>query len=481
MPELSFQEIGRISLDISRQEITFSHLLDDLTDHICCDVEAEMQNGFSFTEAYSRVKKRLGSRRLKEIQEETLYAIDTKYRKMKKTMKISGVAGTILMGFAATLKIMHLPLAGALFTLGALLLALVFLPSALTVLWKETRSGRRLFLFITAFLAGSFFILGILFKVQHWPGAGLIITLSLVTGLLLFLPSLLLTKIRETEISAKIPVYITAALGFGMYAAGLFLRINHWPLAGVFATTGALVIFFIVFPWYTWLNWKEEMVISSRFLFMVIASLALVIPVALLNLSIERSYELGFYDNQDRQEALYNYQRERNGVEGMVSQYQVTYRDISDLHRRTGELMAIITDMEAEMVKIAEGSPGNPSQNPPQLINTGVSTRIDYRNLTKPFHPSPAELVMFPGTERRRQLDEAMKNYTGLLTEAAGQDKMEILGPLLEYSSFFPSGQDESDNIALLPALHAITVLKNRILLAEVIAMKILSWSDITE
>ncbi|HSL85500.1 MAG TPA: hypothetical protein VK861_01035, partial [Bacteroidales bacterium] len=273
MPELSIQEIGRISRDISRQEITFSHLLEDLTDHICCDVEAEMQNGFSFTEAYSRVKRRLGVRRLKEIQEETLYAIDTKYRKMKKTMKISGVAGTVLMGFAATLKIMHLPLAGALFTLGALLLALVFLPSALTVLWKETRSGRRLFLFITAFLAGSFFILGILFKVQHWPGAGLIITLSLVTGLLLFLPSLLLTKIRETEISAKIPVYITAALGFGMYAAGLFLRINHWPLAGVFATTGALIIFFIVFPWYTWLTWKEEMVISSRFLFMVIASL----------------------------------------------------------------------------------------------------------------------------------------------------------------------------------------------------------------
>ncbi len=273
---------------------------------------------------------------------------------------------------------------------------------------------------------------------------------------------------------------ISGVAGTVLMGFAATLKIMHLPLAGVFATTGVLIIFFIVFPLYTWLTWKEEINISSRFLFMVIASLALVIP-ALLNLSMERSDEPGFYDHQDRQEALYNYQRERNSVEGMISQYQVAYRDINDLHRRTGELMAIIADMEAEMVKIAEGSPGNPLQNPPQLINTGVLTRIDYRNLTKPFHPSPAEQVMFPGTEHRRQLDEAMNNYTGLLAGAVDQDKMEILGPLLDYSSFFPSGQDESENIALLPALHAITVLKNRILLAEVIAMKILTWSDEAE
>ena len=48
MPELSFQNIEDISLDIRRQEITFSHLADELIDHICCDVENEMQKGLSF-------------------------------------------------------------------------------------------------------------------------------------------------------------------------------------------------------------------------------------------------------------------------------------------------------------------------------------------------------------------------------------------------------------------------------------------------
>jgi len=114
MPELTFQDIDRIRRDVRGQDICFSHLADELLDHLCCDVEQEMACGLNFSEAYRRVKEKMGHRRLKEIQEETLYAVDTKYRNMKNTMKISGIAGTALLGFAALFKIMHWPLAGIL-------------------------------------------------------------------------------------------------------------------------------------------------------------------------------------------------------------------------------------------------------------------------------------------------------------------------------------------------------------------------------
>jgi len=129
MPELRLQHIDQIRGDITRQEITFSHLLEDLIDHVCCDVENEMQSGLNFSDAYQRVNQKMGPRRLKEIQEETLYLVDYKYRIMKNTMKISGVAGTIMFGFAALFKIQHWPGAGILMTLGALILVFVFLPS----------------------------------------------------------------------------------------------------------------------------------------------------------------------------------------------------------------------------------------------------------------------------------------------------------------------------------------------------------------
>jgi len=118
MPELSLQNIDQISNDIRNEEISFSHLLDDLIDHVCCDVEYEMQRGVDFHRAYQVVKQKMGSpRRIREIQEETLYSVDSKYRKMKNTMKISGIAGTLIFGCAALFKIQHWPGAGILLTI----------------------------------------------------------------------------------------------------------------------------------------------------------------------------------------------------------------------------------------------------------------------------------------------------------------------------------------------------------------------------
>jgi len=137
MPELSLQNIERISRDVKRQEIIFSHLADDLIDHICCDVENAMEDGLTFYEAYMKVKQKMNPRRLKEIQEETLYAIDTKYRNMKNTMKISGVAGATLFGLAALFKIQHWPGATEMLTIGLCTEAVIFFFSAFEPLHEE--------------------------------------------------------------------------------------------------------------------------------------------------------------------------------------------------------------------------------------------------------------------------------------------------------------------------------------------------------
>ena len=214
MHELTLNDIDRITRDIRRQEITYSHLFDDLVDHVCCDIEFEMQKGMSFEEAYKRVLSKIGFRGLKKIQEDTLYAVDTKYRKMKNMMKITGVTGATMLGFASIFKILHWPGAGILLSLGALAVSFLFLPSALVVLWKETRSGKKVVLFISAFIGGVSLIMGILFKVQHWPGAGNLITAFVVFTLLLFIPTLLSVKLKDEENKAKRPVYIFGAIGF---------------------------------------------------------------------------------------------------------------------------------------------------------------------------------------------------------------------------------------------------------------------------
>ena len=248
MPELSLRNIDQISNDIRKQEITFPHLADELIDHICCDVENEMKNGLSFHDAYLAVKEKIGHRRLKEIQEETLYAVDTKYRQMKSTMKISAIAGTVMLGFAALFKIMHWPGAGILLTLGAFTLAFVFMPSALTVLWKETHSGKRLFLYISAFITAMLFIIGVASKIQHWPLAALILMVASLSGIFAFIPALLAAKLKDQENRSKKIVYILGAAGLIFYTLALLCKIQHWPLASLFMMCGVVIIFLVVFP-----------------------------------------------------------------------------------------------------------------------------------------------------------------------------------------------------------------------------------------
>ena len=258
MPELSLLNIDQISNDIRKQEITFPHLAEELIDHICCDVEYEMKSGLSFHDAYLAVKEKIGHRRLKEIQEETLYAVDTKYRQMKSTMKISAIAGTVLLGFAALFKIMHWWGAGIMMILGAFILAFVFMPSALTVLWKETHSGKRLFLYISAFVTAMLFIIGVVSKIQHWPLAALIMMVASLSGIFAFIPALLAAKLKDQENRSKKIVYILGAAGLIFYTLALLCKIQHWPGASLFMVCGVVIIFLVVFPWYTWITWKED-------------------------------------------------------------------------------------------------------------------------------------------------------------------------------------------------------------------------------
>jgi hypothetical protein len=372
MPEISYSNLDLIIRDIARQNIFYSHLTEELIDHICCDVEEEMHGGLDFSEAYTKVKGKLGTEGLRKIQEDTLYAVDTKYRHMKRTMKISAITGTILLSFAALFKISHLPFAGVMMLLGALTLLLVFLPSAMNVLWKETRSGGRLFLLVSGFITGAALILGILFKVQHWPGAGLMITLSAAAGIILLIPSVLLVKLRDPESRAKRPIYITGAVAMSIYFAGLLFKVMHWSPWELLTIAGTGLLFLVVIPWYTFSEWRNEENISTRFIFLVIAPLIILVPATFLNLNTQLSYDEGFDMNLERQIALGVSLGESN-ISFIEKQTELPRIEaMRKLHAETEALLSTMK-MQADIV----GPPANDS-----IVKRNITSAIDeYREV----------------------------------------------------------------------------------------------------
>ena len=475
MPELSIEHIERIAREVKKQEIVFSHLADELIDHICCDVESEMEAGLTFLEAYIKVKQKIGRRRLREIQEETLYIIDTKYRFMKNTMKISGVVGTILFGFAAMFKIQHWPGAGIMLTLGALILAFVFMPSALGVLWKETRSGKKLVLFISAFLSAGFFITGILFKIQHWNGAAVFLLMTGVTVVVFLIPSILAAGLQDPEIKRERLVYILGAIGLMTFFTGFLFKFMHWQGAGALLMCGLSIIFLIVLPCYTWLKWKDEKYIKPGFIFLIAGSLAILLPSALLNLNLQRSFDEGFYSNLEEQQALYSFMHQNK------NEFIVSYHDSSSylmMHRLdsvTASLLSVIASVEEKMIGESEGKPGNPVENPSQIKQTEIGTEIEYRVLNKPFHTSPVRNFLVPGTESRNRIETATIEYRTYLSAIIPPDYLINIEKLLDPSTHITIPGDGNISISMMSGLHSLALMKNSLLTVEQYLLKVIA------
>lgn len=467
MPELSLNDINQISRDISHEEITFSHLLENLIDHVCCDVENEMAKGLNFSEAYQIVKQKIGPRRLREIQEETLFAIDLKYRKMKTAMKISGIAGTVMFGFAALFKIQHWPGAGILMTLGAFTLAFIFMPSALVILWKETKNKRKLFLFLTTFLTGFCLIAGTLLKVQHWPFAGLFLTVGAVTGMLLFIPALLITTLNDQDNKTRNPLYFFGAAGSILFLAGFLFKIQHWPFATILMVTSIITLIIIAFPWYTWLTWREENHVNARFIYLIVGSLLIIMPSALVNLNLQHSYQEYYYPNDIQQHLLFNHLYLRNNSFIIRYHDSTNFQTIDQVHSKTVGIIKMIDNIQGKLVQESEAGRGRPVVSGNQIKQTETGQEIVYSELTWGMDPGPARNLLFQNRPTRNELNASIDEYVNFLGGIVNPESLLKYKKLLDVESFLADLDGATGAMSLMSGLHSLEILKNGVLTVE--------------
>jgi hypothetical protein len=349
------------------------------------------------------------------------------------------------------------------------------MPSALTVLWKETHSGKKLFLYISAFITAMLFIAGVTAKVQHWPMAGLILALASVSGIFAFVPALLFAKLKDQDNRSKRIVYILGAAGLICCIMGLLFKIQHWPLATILLTVGSAVIFFAVFPWYTRLTWREERNVSARFIFMVAGMIILMLPVLMLNLSLQRNFDAGYYKHHEEQQALFDYRFRSN--QSLINHCtdSSSLPILKELNDKTSELITVINNTEARLIAEAEGEPGAPAVLTSQIAETGTGPVIQFKALDHPFQTVPFSNFLMNDSGLRNELAAALKKYSDYLSGQLPADKFEMYGKLLETSVYLPEINPETDRIPLITGLHMLELMKNGILTAESYAIEVIS------
>lgn len=200
MHKVSDDQIDFILNDIESRGIVLEDLRDNLLDHICCIIEHEMRESEDFEEFYESTLPRFFEKGLSEIQEETDNLLRFKnFYSMKRTLKISGIATVLLMTVGAILKTLHLPGAGIMLVSGGFLLSLLFLPLLIILKMRDSESLLEKLVFSFGFLLAIVISMGVIFKLQHWPMANMLMIGGTATFTFLFVPIYFFTRIRKPE------------------------------------------------------------------------------------------------------------------------------------------------------------------------------------------------------------------------------------------------------------------------------------------
>jgi len=285
MYSLNESQIRLIRQEVSRQEVSLGHLADDLIDHICCEIEYRMANPRDFDLVYRDILSEIGHTGLQKIQFDTLYLIDKNYRLMKNTMKIAGVVSMAFIAFGSLFKIMHYPGANILFIAGFSVLGLAFFPSALLIMKKESNHQSHTMMYGAALLGGIALMAGILFRVMHWPESTTIMTAGYIMLTVVFLPLLLVNLFHETEDSNLRYAYAFGAGSLFISTIGFILKLNHMPGAAVLLLLGSVGLTTVFLPWYSHLMYLKKGRFENSFLFLCTGVMYFILFNLLLSVS----------------------------------------------------------------------------------------------------------------------------------------------------------------------------------------------------
>ncbi len=140
---------------------------------------------------------------------------------MKQKIYILGVITALVVFTGAIFKVNHFPGAGILLTLGLVTMVFFFLPLALINHYKSEESSKNLSLYIVTWLTCFVIFISMLFKLMHWPGAGILLTIALPFPYVVFLPFFLSVTSKNKNFNIYNTVFVLFLLALNSVFSGL--------------------------------------------------------------------------------------------------------------------------------------------------------------------------------------------------------------------------------------------------------------------
>ncbi len=147
---------------------------------------------------------------------------------MKQKIYILGIVTSMIMVMGSMFKVNHWPGAGVLLTIGAFLLVFLFLPLALFNNFKVNGNAQNRLLYIVIWVTCLVIFSGMHFKIMHWPYAGHILMIAIPFPFVVFLPVWLYvtSKIKNFEINNTIYILFLLVMQ-AVFSALLSLNVTR--------------------------------------------------------------------------------------------------------------------------------------------------------------------------------------------------------------------------------------------------------------
>jgi hypothetical protein len=158
---------------------------------------------------------------------------------MKQKIYILGFMTPLIISLGAIFKINHWPLAGYMLILGILTLVFLFLPLALRNSYKSEGNRQNLILYWATWLTCFAVFIGMLFKILHWPYAGVWLMIALPFPYVVFLPVYLVVTAKNKNFNIYNTVFVLFLLtAFSAVSLLLALSVSKERIADSLSIPG---------------------------------------------------------------------------------------------------------------------------------------------------------------------------------------------------------------------------------------------------
>jgi len=147
---------------------------------------------------------------------------------MKQKIYILGVIAAIIISTGAILKVNHWPAAAILLVTGTMILVLLFFPAALINNYKAEGNSQNKLLYIVTFITCFVVFTAMLYKIMHWPHAGIALLIALPFPYIVFLPVFLTVTSKNKNFNIYNTVFVLLLLTLNsVFSALLSLNVSR--------------------------------------------------------------------------------------------------------------------------------------------------------------------------------------------------------------------------------------------------------------